>query len=252
MPNAWDGVSSLLIKKSGFKAIETSAAAFSFSLGVPDGVGAVSRSEEIDNAVTIGTLTGLPVNGDFENGFGPSPEDCVATVEAAIEAGIAGLTIDDTTNDRHNPIHDFDHAVKRIAAAAAAAKGRILLTGKTSNFLHGYVDPDETIRRLVAFADVGADVLFAPFPPDIETIRRIVKAVSPKPVNVCAGAFDPIALEDLLDAGVKRVSLGSTLYCHVMAKLEEACEMLAQGDLIAATGGIWPGKIAGMIREATA
>ena len=110
--------------------METSAAAFSFSLGVPDGVGAVSRSEEIDNAVTIGTLTGLPVNGDFENGFGPSPEDCVATVEAAIEAGVAGLSIDDTTNDPLHPVHDFDAAVARIAAAATVAKGRILLTGR--------------------------------------------------------------------------------------------------------------------------
>ena len=132
MPNAWDGVSALLIKKTGFQAMETSAAAFSFSLGVPDGVGAVSRSEEIDNAVTIGTLTGLPVNGDFENGFGPSPEDCVATVEAAIEAGVAGLSIDDTTNDPLHPVHDFDAAVARIAAAATVAKGRILLTGKTA------------------------------------------------------------------------------------------------------------------------
>jgi 2-methylisocitrate lyase-like PEP mutase family enzyme len=110
MPNAWDGVSGLLIKKAGFQAVETSAAAFSFSLGVPVGVGAVSRSEEIDNAVTIGTLTGLPVNGDFENGFGFSPEDCVATVEAAIEAGIAGLSIDDATNDPLQPVHDFDAA----------------------------------------------------------------------------------------------------------------------------------------------
>jgi hypothetical protein len=162
MPNVWDGASAVLLKRAGFEALATSSAAIAFGWGRQDCAHAVSRAEAVGNGTLIGSLTGLPVNGDLEDGFGPSPDDCVATVEAAIASGLAGLGIEDSTADPARPIHDFDDAVARIRAAAQAAKGRILLTGRTDNYLHKRPDLDDTIRRLVAFAEAGADVLFAP------------------------------------------------------------------------------------------
>ncbi|HZH47217.1 MAG TPA: isocitrate lyase/phosphoenolpyruvate mutase family protein, partial [Roseococcus sp.] len=129
MPNPWDGASAVLLKREGFPALASTSLGIAFALGRPDGFAAVSRAEAIENAALIFRLSGLPVNGDLEDGFGPSPEDCVATVEAAIAAGLAGLGIEDTTADPANPIHGFDHAVRRIEAAAKTARGRILLTG---------------------------------------------------------------------------------------------------------------------------
>lgn len=251
MPSAWDGVSALLIKKAGFPAIGTSPTAFAFSLGVPSGVGAVSRSEEIDNAVTIGTLTGLPVNGDFEDGFGLTCDDCISTVEAAIEAGLAGIELDDSTANPFDPTHHFDAAVRRMRSAAEAAGGRILLTAAARNVLHRDLDFDDVVRRLVAFAEVGADVLAAPVTSDLDMLRKIVHVVAPKPVSIVAHSYDPIPLSDLFSTGARRVSLGAALYCHAMAKVEEACGVLARGDLIAATSGIWPSQIGAMIRDAT-
>ncbi|HXW77331.1 MAG TPA: isocitrate lyase/phosphoenolpyruvate mutase family protein, partial [Candidatus Eremiobacteraceae bacterium] len=178
MPNPWDGASALLLKRAGFLALGSTSLGIAFSLGRQDGFHAVSRSEAIGNAVLLGRLTGLPVNGDLEDGFGPNPEDCAATVRAAIEAGLAGVGIEDTTADPDRPIHDFDDAVARVRAAAAAARGRIVLTGRTDNFLHDREDLDDTIRRLVAFAEAGADVLYAPFLPTMDAIAAVVRAVA--------------------------------------------------------------------------
>ncbi|HEY1145570.1 MAG TPA: isocitrate lyase/phosphoenolpyruvate mutase family protein, partial [Allosphingosinicella sp.] len=184
MPNAWDGASAVLLKRAGFEALGTSSAAIAFAFGRQDGRAAVSRDEALVNAVLLRNLTGLPINGDLEDGFGPAPDDCVMTVEAAIARGLAGLGIEDTTADPSHPIHDFDHAVARMRAAASAAQGRILLTGRTDNFLQGRPDLDDTIRRLVAFAEAGADVLYAPGLPDMDSIRAVARAVAPKPINV--------------------------------------------------------------------
>lgn len=187
MPNPWDGASALLMKDAGFEALGTSSAAIALSLGRWDGRHAVSREEHLANARLLIRVTGLPVNGDLEDGFGPEPGDVAETVEAAIAAGLAGVGIEDTTADPGRPIHDFDEAVARVKAAAKVARGRILLTGRTDNFLQGRPDLDDTIRRLVAFAEVGADVLFAPFPADMDAVRAIVRAVAPKPVNLVVG-----------------------------------------------------------------
>jgi 2-methylisocitrate lyase-like PEP mutase family enzyme len=253
MPNPWDAVSALLCKAAGFEALGTSSAAIAFALGRPDGAHAVSLAEHLQNAVLIGSVTGLPVNGDTEDGFGPTPADVIPTVEAAIAAGLAGLAIEDTSADPSNPIRAFDDAVERVRQAANAAKGRILLTGRTDNFLHGIDDLDDTIRRLVAFAEAGADVLFAPYPQDMDAVRRIVKAVAPKPVNVVvrprSGAV-PVA--ELAAAGVKRISLGSAPYNHAMGALQAALKEAASGNLIPISTGIRSGGIMEMIEEAGA
>ncbi len=241
MPNAWDGASSVLLAAAGFQAIATSSAAIAFSLGRQDGAHAVGLADSVANGTLMANLTGLPVNGDLEDGYGPSPDDCAATVRAAIAGGLAGLGIEDTTADPARPIHDFDAAVVRMRGAAAAAKGRIQLTGRTDNFLHGRPDLDDTIRRLVAFAEVGADVLYAPGLPDMAAILAVVQAVAPKPVNVLLGPRSGmVTMAELAAAGVRRVSLGGALYRVAMRQIETAAKALAAGDIAAAIGPALP------------
>ena len=232
MPNAWDGMSAMLMKQAGFAAIATSSGAIAFGRGLPDGAAAISRADAIANGTLMAQRTDLPVNGDLEDGFGASPEDCVATVEAAIAGGLAGLGIEDTTADHTRPIHDFDHAVARIRAAAKAARGRILLTARCDNFLHGRPDLDDTIRRLVAFAEVGAEVLYAPALPDEDAIAAVVRAVAPRPVNVLIGPRSGVVpVARLAALGVRRVSVGAALYRHAMGAVIDAGQRMRDGDL---------------------
>jgi PEP phosphonomutase and related enzymes len=238
MPNAWDGLSALMLADAGFEAIATSSAALAFTLGRLDGRHEVTREEHLEHARLLGRLTGLPVNGDFEDGYGDTPEDVAATVEAAVEFGLAGIGIEDTSGNPE-PIRDFDEAVNRIRSAVDAAKGRIVVTGRTDNFIQGRPDLDDTIRRLTAFAEVGADVLYAPYPPDLDALDAIVTAVAPTPVNVLVSPSDKVlTVAELQKAGVKRISLGPWLYIHAMGALEQATKALVAGDLASATTGI--------------
>jgi 2-methylisocitrate lyase-like PEP mutase family enzyme len=248
MPNAWDGLSAVLLKRAGFEALGSTSLGLALSLGRQDGCHAVSRKKAVAHAAFLSRISGLPVNGDLEDGFGPAPEDCVATVRASIEAGLAGLGIEDTTADPARPIHDFDRAVARVRAAAAAASGRILLTGRTDNYINGRPDLDDTIRRLSAFAEAGADVLYAPGLPNMDAIVAVVRAVAPKPVNVLAGlSGDSVPLSVLSAAGVRRVSLGGSLYRRAMTALVEAASALREGDLSAASGGISIDEVAELL-----
>lgn len=238
MPNAWDATSALVLKDAGFESLGTSSAALAASLGRPDGRHAVSLQEHLAHAQLLGRVTGLPINGDFEDGYGETPEDVAATVEAAIEAGLAGIGIEDTSGHPDAPIRPFDEAVARMAAAARVAKGRIVLTGRTDNYLHGRRDLDDTIRRLTAFAEVGADVLYAPYPTNLDHVVAIVRAVAPKPVNLVVGTVEgPAPMDALLAAGVKRVSIGAAFYARAMADLRTAAQHLRAGDVASATGG---------------
>jgi 2-methylisocitrate lyase-like PEP mutase family enzyme len=252
MPNAWDGTSALLLKEAGFEALGTSSAAIASAMGRLDGRHAVTREEHLANAQLVGGLTGLPINGDFEDGYGTSPSDVAATVEAAIAAGLAGIGIEDTSANPADPIRAFDDAVERVRHAAKAAKGRIVLTGRTDNFIQGRPDLEDTIKRLVAFAEVGADVLYAPYPADMDAVRAIVKAVAPKPVNVVVGPRSgALPWADLQKAGVKRVSMGAALYTRVMTDLRKAAAQLAGGDLASAAQSMGFREIAKMIADAT-
>jgi 2-methylisocitrate lyase-like PEP mutase family enzyme len=253
MPNAWDGASALLLAEAGFEAIGTSSAALASALGRLDGRHAVSRAEHLENARLLGGLSRLPINGDFEDGYGDSPEAVAATVAASIEAGLAGIGIEDTSGNPAAPIRDFDDAVARVKAAARVARGRIVLTGRTDNFLQGRNDLDDTIRRLSAFAEVGADVLYAPFPPNLEAVVAIVKAVAPKPVNLVVGTMQgALSVEEVRRAGVKRLSMGVALYARVMTALREAAQQLAGGDVAAATKGMSFREIAKLVAAAQA
>jgi len=251
MPNAWDGGSALVLKAAGFEALGTSSAAIAAAMGRLDGRHAVSLREHLDNAELLGRMSGLPVNGDFEDGYGETPDDVATTVSAAIAGGLAGIGIEDTSGNPEKPIRDFDEAVARVAAAAKVAKGRIVLTGRTDNYLQGRPDLDDTIRRLTAFADVGADVLYAPYPSDMDAVVAIVKAVAPKPVNLVVGTMaGTLPVADLQKAGVKRISLGVALYARMLGDLRQASEELSQGDLAAASEGMPFGELVKMIKEA--
>ena len=251
MPNPWDGTSALLMKAAGFEALGTSSAAIASAMGRLDGRHAVSREEHIANAQLIGGLTGLPVNGDFEDGYGATPRDVATTVEAAIAAGLAGIGIEDTSGNPSDPIRQFDDAVERVRHAAKVAKGRIVLTGRTDNFLQGRPDLEDTIKRLVAFAEVGADVLYAPYPSDMDAVRAIVRAVAPKPVNIVVGTMSgTLPWSELQKAGVKRVSMGVALYTRVMGDLRKATQQLLKGEIASASEGIGFGEIKKLITEA--
>ncbi|MFF2937125.1 isocitrate lyase/PEP mutase family protein [Streptomyces mirabilis] len=239
MPNAWDGLSALMLADAGFEAIATSSAAIAATLGRLDGRHQVTREEHLEHARLLGRLTGLSVNGDFEDGYGDTPEDVAATVEAAVESGLAGIGVEDTSGDPDMPIRDFDEAVSRVRSAVDASKGRIVVTGRTDNFIQGRPDLGDTIRRLTAFAEVGADVVYAPFPPDRDALVAIVTAVAPTPVNVLVSPSDKVlTVAELQQAGVKRISLGPLLYAHAMGAVEEAAKALLAGDLASATTGM--------------
>ncbi len=250
MPNAWDGASAVLLKRAGFEALGSTSLGFAYSIGRQDGARAVSRGEAIAHAAFLSRISDLPVNGDLEDGFGSEPQDCAATVKASIDAGLAGLGIEDTTADPTRPIHDFDAAVARVRAAATAAKGRILLTGRTDNYLHDRTDLDDTIRRLTAFAEGGADVLYAPGLPDMDSIVAVVRAVAPKPVNVLIGpANATVSLDELSAAGVRRVSVGGALYRVAQTALNEAAVSLHEGNLRVVRGIIPGNEIAALLPQ---
>jgi 2-methylisocitrate lyase-like PEP mutase family enzyme len=214
IPNPWDAGSAIALAQLGFEALATTSAGLAHSLGRPDGHCAVSRRETLANAAAIVAATPLPVSADLENGFGDAPDDCAA-IRASGGAGLVGGSIEDATGRADDPIYPLDAAVARVRGAVAAARALpfpFMLTARSENFLHGRPDLDDTIRRLVAFADAGADVLFAPGLRTGDDIAAVVRAVAPKPVNVIMGLSGvTLALADLEALGVKRVSVGSSL-----------------------------------------
>ena len=209
IPNPWDAGSAKILAGMGFEALATTSAGFAFSLARKDG--GVSSAEMLDHCRAIVAATPLPVSADLEKGFGDTPESAADTIRQAAATGLAGASLEDFSGDPSRPIFDFGLAVERIAAAAEAAKalGRdFVLTARAENFLRGNPDLDDTIKRLQAFADAGADVLYAPALGSLDQIRTVCSAVS-KPVNVLVGAKATLA--DLEAAGAKRLSVGSGL-----------------------------------------
>lgn len=197
--------------------------------GKLDGIHAVSRDEHLNHAALLTFVSGLPINGDFEDGYGETHVEVRATVDAAVGRGLAGIGVEDTTGDPSNPIRDFNDAVRRMEAAAAAAHGRIVLTGRTDNFLWGISDLDDTVRRLCAYAEAGADVLYAPGLPDLVSIGAVVRAVAPKPVNVLVGPQDAVTLAGLQTIGVRRISLGVDPYTHALGATQASCGEAREG-----------------------
>ncbi len=229
--NAWDGGSARILQGLGFAAIATSSGASANTLGRLDGK--VTRDEALSQARTIVGCVDLPVSADFENGFGDTPEIVAETVRLAAGIGLAGCSIEDSTGQKDRPLYDFGLAVERIAAAAQAARavaGPFTLTARSENFLRGNPNLDDTIKRLQAYEKAGADVLFAPLLPDLAAVKAVCSALT-KPVNFMVGApGKSFSVAELAAAGVKRISLATSLHRAAMTGLFEAArEVKEQG-----------------------
>ena len=233
IPNPWDAGSARLLEHLGFKALATTSAGLAFSLGRPDGENALSREETLANAAAIANATSLPVSADLENGFGDAPGACAETIRRAIGVGLAGGSIEDATGRADDPIHSLEHAVERVRAAAEAVRGSsipFVLTARAENYLHGRPDLKDTIRRLQAFQDAGADVLFAPGVRTPDDIRAVTSSVD-RPVNVVMGLVGSrLSVVELAGLGVKRISVGGSLARTALgAFLRAAHEMQEHG-----------------------
>ncbi|MCK0196873.1 isocitrate lyase/phosphoenolpyruvate mutase family protein [Ancylobacter sp. 6x-1] len=225
IPNPWDAGSARLLASLGFEALATTSAGYAFSKGKRDSFAGLGRDEILANAAEIVAATELPVSADLEDGFGAAPEACAQTVRLACGVGLAGGSIEDATGDEAAPIYELSQAVERIKAAAEAAReGRFLLTARAENYLWGRPDLDDTITRLQAFAEAGADVLYAPGLPDIEAIRTVCRAVN-KPVNVVMGLRGKsYSVAELSEAGVRRISVGGSFARAALGALMRAAQ----------------------------
>jgi 2-methylisocitrate lyase-like PEP mutase family enzyme len=216
LPNPWDVGSAVYLHHLGFKALATTSAGFAFSRALPDDVGAVPRDTMLAHCREIAAATPLPVNADFQGGFADDPEGVAANVSRCARTGVAGLSVEDSTGDRARPLYERALAVERVRAARAAidASGTgVVLTARCEAWLVGHAEPGrEALDRLVAFADAGADCLFAPGVRDPAMIAELVKAVAPRPLNVIVSSPAPgLTLPKLAELGVRRISVGSAL-----------------------------------------
>jgi 2-methylisocitrate lyase-like PEP mutase family enzyme len=239
IPNPWDLGSASLLVQLGFKALATTSCGFAWSLGRPDN--GVSLGEALAHLRAVSQTVHVPVNADFEKGFATAPEEVAANVSVAAVTGIAGLSIEDSTGDSADPLFDFDLSVERIRAARRAldASGTgVMLTGRSEGFIVGRPDLRETIRRLTAYAEAGADCLYAPGIHTAEEIAAVVKAVAPKPVNVGVGS-DFTTVAALASLGVRRISVGGALARAAWAGfLQAAREIAGRGTFTSLAGAV--------------
>jgi 2-methylisocitrate lyase-like PEP mutase family enzyme len=235
IPNPWDAGSARILAGLGFEALTTTSSGYAMTLGRRDG--SVTREEALAHARAIVEATNLPVAADLENCFGDDPETVAETIRLAAATGLVGGSVEDFSGDAKQPIYEFTFAVERVAAAAEAAKSlpfAFTLTARAENFLHGRADLDDTIRRLQAFAEAGADVLFAPGLPSIDAIRAVCAAVAPHPVNVLAGIKGlAFPAGELAAAGVRRISLGGSLSRFAYGQLLAAARDVLQSSTFA-------------------
>jgi len=211
IPNPWDAGSARILTALGFEALATTSAGFAFAVGRRDSAAALSREAVLQNARSIVEATDLPVSADLEDGFGSDPGTCAETIALASAIGLVGGSIEDATGNPADPIFSFNLSVERVAAAAEETRRHpFLLTARAENFLHGRPDLDDTIRRLQAFEEAGADVLYAPGLPSLDAIRAVCSSVK-RPVNVVMGLVGQLfTVNELEGAGVKRISVGGS------------------------------------------
>ncbi|SAK76733.1 PEP phosphonomutase [Caballeronia glebae] len=230
LPNPWDAGSARYLATLGFKALATTSSGFAWSKGYADNH--VKRDAVLAHLREIVEATDLPVNADFESGFGATPDEVAQSVKLAVETGVAGLSIEDSTGDASAPLFSLDVAVARMKAARRAidaSGGDTLLVGRAENFFAGKPDIDDAIARLQAYADAGADCLYAPGIKTREQIEAVVKAVAPKPVNLLIGGVSEFTLSDVAALGVRRVSVGGGLARAAWGGFMRAAQGLADG-----------------------
>ncbi|MCR9123466.1 MAG: isocitrate lyase/phosphoenolpyruvate mutase family protein [Phyllobacteriaceae bacterium] len=241
IPNPWDVGTARVMAACGARALATTSAGHAFTLGKPD-MGRVTRDEALAHAQDLIAATPLPVAGDFENGFADDPDGVAETVRLAGDAGLSGCSIEDTQMVGGNPPYPFDLAVERVRAAAAAARalGRpFVFCARADGIMNGHYDTDEAIRRLRAFEEAGADLLYAPLPPGMAALKRIVASLT-KPFNaLAAGPYTKVTMQQFADAGVRRISIGSALARATHKVMIDATRaMLDHGDFSPLANGV--------------
>jgi 2-methylisocitrate lyase-like PEP mutase family enzyme len=212
LPNPWDVGSAMMLQGLGFKALATTSSGYAWSCGQPDG--SMSRDRVLAHLRAIAAATDLPVNADFEGGYASDPEGVAESVRMALDTGVAGISIEDSTGNPDHPLRGMDDAIARMRAARTAideSGGSALLVGRAENFLVGRPDLEDTIARLEAYSDAGADCLYAPGIRTRDQILAVVAAVAPKPVNLLVGSTSEFSLQDIAAMGVRRVSVGGAL-----------------------------------------
>lgn len=244
LPNPWDIGTARYLGHLGFKALATTSSGFAFSRGLPDGDGSVSRDAALGHIAEIVGATELPVNADFESGFGQEPADVAESVRLCVATGVAGLSVEDSTGDPKRPLFDLPLAVDRVRAARSAidASGSgVLLTARAECHLVGHPRPlEESIRRLRAYSEAGADVLYAPGPREPEDIRAIVEAAAPKAVNVLMSVHTGLTVAELAGLGVRRVSVGSSLARAAWTAFIRAARGIAENGSFEGFEGLVP------------
>ncbi len=229
IPNPWDAGSARYLQALGFEALATTSSGFAWSQGSPDG--GMSRAAVLAHLQMMVQATDLPINADFEHGYAHEPDGVAESVHLAIETGVAGISIEDSTGDAAQPLYDLDAAVARLRAARKAidrAGGDTLLVGRAECFLVGRPDIEETIARLQAYASAGADCLYAPGIRSPEHIRRVVASVAPKPINLLVGYASPLSVKEIAALGVRRISVGGALARAAWGGFMRAAKMLAE------------------------
>lgn len=229
IPNPWDVGTALYLQSLGFKALATTSSGFAWSQGHPDN--GMARDAVLTHLACLVEATDLPVNADFESGFARDAGAVAQSVGLAVQTGVAGLSIEDSTNDAGHPLYDVDTAVERIRAARRAidkAGGDTLLVGRAECFLVGRPDLNETIARLKAYSDAGADCLYAPGLKTRDDIAAVVAAVAPKPFNLLIGSTSELTMGDAAVLGVRRVSVGGALARAAWGGFMRAARLIAE------------------------
>ena len=240
MPNPWNVGTARYFQGLGFKALATTSSGFAHAQGCADG--AVPRDPMLQHLREIVEATDLPVNADFEGGYADTPEGVAESIRLGVETGVAGLSIEDSTGDPAKPLYDFDLAVARVRAARAAidkAGSKVVFTARTEGFICGRPDLDETIRRLKAFAELGADCLYPPGIRTREQITAVVKAVAPKPVNLLVST-NVFTVAEIAAMGVRRISVGGTLARVAWTAVMQSARQIAETGKFDSFAGVVP------------
>jgi 2-methylisocitrate lyase-like PEP mutase family enzyme len=242
IPNPWDVGSACFLQSLGFKALATTSSGFAWSQGRADG--AVPRETVVSHLAQLVAATDVPVNADYQSGFGREPGEVADSVRLAIDTGVAGLSIEDSTADPARPLYDLDTAVARLRAARSAIDrcgGDVLLVGRAECFLVGRPDLQETLARLRAYAQAGADCLYAPGLRTRDQIAAVVAAVAPKPVNLLIGHAGELTVAQAAELGVRRISVGGALARCAWGGFMQAARLIAEQGRFDAFGGTTPG-----------
>ena len=229
LPNPWDAGSARYLERLGFKALATTSSGFAWRMAMADNE--VALDEVLQHLKEIVAATSLPVNADFEDGFADSAEDLQQNVVKAVQTGVAGLSLEDSTGHAEQPLRDIASATDRIRAARAAIDStgeNVLLVGRAENFIVGVPDLQDTINRLQAYAQAGADVLYAPGLKSPDDIRAVVRAVAPKPFNLLIGSTSELSVQQVQELGVRRISVGGALARAAWGGFMKAAGMLAE------------------------